>query len=60
MKLILDKEESVEISFMGGDGEITVRFGPTYIAVVADLPDSKGREGVIYFEDFTPCETKEN
>lgn len=35
------------------DGEIFVEFTETNIRVLTDWPDSSGREGVLYDEDFS-------
>lgn len=62
MKIELKPGEHVMIHFEDTDGEITVSFGdkdnasvslPAGIVVHADLPDERGREGIIYHEPFS-------
>lgn len=56
MRIVLSAGERVVVTFEGTDGEITVTFGDggSLVRVEADLPDSSGREGVIYEEDESP------
>jgi hypothetical protein len=47
--------QSVSIQFAETDGEITVSYGARIddaVTVEADMPDSYGRTGIIYREDF--------
>lgn len=64
MIVMLKPGERVQIQFLESDGELVVEFdvdGDGHLRVLADLPDSSGREGVIYDEDFsrTPLEAME-
>lgn len=52
MKVELNPSESVTVTFAESDGEIKVAFCETAIRVEADLPDTEGREGIIYEEIF--------
>jgi hypothetical protein len=52
MKIELRPGERVSVVFEGTDGEIVVRFGEDALEVVADMPDTTGREGVIYSEEW--------
>jgi len=47
MHIELKAGEQIEISFK--DGVITVAYGETVASVHADLPDTHGRNGVIYW-----------
>ena len=53
MRVVLKPNESVDITFEGTDGVITVSFarGGMTVQVIADLPDSTGRVGVNYEEN---------
>lgn len=56
MQIQLSPGELIDVTFEGTDGVITVKFdfeGDQKVSVEADLPDSSGREGVIYMEDFS-------
>lgn len=47
--------QSVSVCFADSDGEITVSYGsriPDALTVEADMPDTYGRGGIIYREDF--------
>jgi hypothetical protein len=46
--------EKVKIRLRGTDGEFVISYGETALTITADLPDSQGREGVIYSEQFNP------
>ena len=52
MKIVLNPGEKIEVEFAESDGCITVEFTQTSISVNADMPDTAGREGVIYLEEF--------
>lgn len=52
MKVILQPGEKVEVEFADSDGQITVEFNEADITVLADLPDTEKREGIIYQERF--------
>lgn len=45
---------TVDANGLENDGEIFVEFTETNIRVFTDWPDSSGREGVLYDEDFGP------
>jgi hypothetical protein len=57
-KVELEPGEQVTVTFKDSDGEITVEFREDALLVTADLPDSSGREGVIYEERFTVTQCK--
>lgn len=52
MKIELEVGETVTVTFKDSDGEIKVLFGDALIQVSADMPDTQGREGIIYQENF--------
>lgn len=55
MKIELGPGEKVEVIFEGTDGVITVDFnsdGDDSLSVHADMPDTNGREGIVYCELF--------
>lgn len=52
MIVVLDLDESVTIQFKDSDGSFTISFEPNRIIVEAELPDTQGREGIIYEEVF--------
>ena len=55
MKVELEPGEKVAVTLSGTDGVITVSYdgdGDSKLTVHADLPDTSGREGIIYEEDF--------
>ena len=52
MKVVLKPGETLEVEFEETDGTIIVGFSETDITVSANLPDTSGREGVIYQEVF--------
>lgn len=59
-KIELKAGEKIVICFEGTDGEITVDYdsgGNQRLSVYADMPDTLGREGLIYLEDFSSEET---
>lgn len=53
-KVELEPGEQVTVTFKDTDGGITVEFREDALLVTADLPDTSGREGEIYREDFNP------
>lgn len=53
MQVTLCPGEYVDVTFAETDGTIRVAFLETAIFVNADMPDSTGREGQIYREDFS-------
>ena len=62
MKIELAPGETLVVSLKDSDGTFTVKFGESAVTVEADMPDTKGREGVIYEEAFRsweefPCPT---
>lgn len=48
----IGQNESVRIKLRETDGEFTVSYGKRVLRVTSDLPDTKGRKGVIYEEQF--------
>lgn len=59
--IVLRQGQRVCIEFHETDGEIVVDYdsaGDSKLSVVAELPDSEGRSGLLYCEDFsmTPAE----
>ena len=49
MYIELDPGEQIEISFKDTDGVITVAYGLKVTSVHANLADTQGRDGVIYW-----------
>lgn len=54
MKIELKQGERITVTFADTDGEIEVSYGENNLTVTADLPDTTGRQGVIYEEVFGP------
>jgi len=52
MKVTIAKGESLIVNLEGTDGEFIITYGQSVLSVTADLPDTDGREGVIYSERF--------
>jgi hypothetical protein len=52
MQVVIKKGEAVKIGFLDADGVITVTYGKQRLKVHADMPDSSGREKVIYEEIY--------
>ena len=52
MKVVLKKGESVDIAFEDADGSLRIGYGHTKVFVKAELPDTQGRQGIIYEENF--------
>lgn len=52
MKIVLKQGDRLEVCLEGTDGEFVIEYGDSTLTVTADLPDSDGREGVIYSERF--------
>ncbi len=52
MKIELKPGERITVTLEGTDGEIEVAFNESDVRVTTDLPDSSGREGIIYQECF--------
>lgn len=52
MKVVLRPGERVEIELADTDGRFVVAYGRATLRVTSDLPDTKGRKGVIYEERF--------
>jgi hypothetical protein len=55
-RVVLSPGQRVVVEFEGTDGQIGVDFdsqGDSKLEVTADIPDSSGRTGVIYCEDFS-------
>lgn len=53
LKVTLEPGDKVAIAIEGSDGMFTVEYGATNVTVEADMPDSTGREGVIYDESWS-------
>lgn len=61
MIVVMKPGETLLVQLHESDGEIKVEFdvgGDGHFRVTSDLPDTSGRDGVIYDEDFslTPME----
>ena len=52
VNVVLEPGEKVKITLRDADGEFTVSYGPSELTVESDLPDTEGRVGVIYNEQF--------
>jgi hypothetical protein len=55
-RVVLSQGQRVVVEFEGTDGQIEVDFdsrGDKKLEVTADIPDTSGRSGVIYCEDFS-------
>ena len=52
MKIELSPGELLMVTLQGTDGMFTIEFGERELTVSVDLPDTEGREGVIYSERF--------
>jgi hypothetical protein len=52
MEIVLKKGESIDIMLEGADGRFRFTYGYTRVDVRATMPDSQGREGLIYREQF--------
>lgn len=52
MQIVLKKGEQISVVLEDTDGEFIIEYGEESLTVVSDLPDSSGREGEIYREDF--------
>jgi acyl carrier protein len=54
MRIELAKNDKLEVSLEGTDGLITIHFDDEKqkFTIHADLPDSSGRVGIVYQEDF--------
>jgi hypothetical protein len=52
MQVVIKKGEAIKVGFLDTDGNITVTYGKKRLKVHADMPDSSGREKVIYEEIF--------
>ena len=48
----LKKGESITIVLQDTDGEFKITYGSSLLTVKVDLPDDKGRKGIIYQERF--------
>lgn len=56
--VLLDQFQSVSVRLDGTDGEFTITYAGEELKVEADLPDSSGRQGVIYSEKFGSSPSK--
>ena len=52
MRIELASGDTLSVVMEGTDGEFKVIWGENVLQVTADLPDSSGREGVIYEETW--------
>ena len=52
MKVEIKQGETVLLTLAGTDGQFTISYSSTALTVRADLPDTQGREGIIYCEQF--------
>lgn len=50
--IVLKPGDKITITLQGTDGEFEIEYGKTALTVTADMPDTQGREGVIYSEEF--------
>ena len=56
MKVVMKPGDKLLVEFENTDGSFEIDYdskGDYTLTVVADLPDTSGREGVIYCEDFS-------
>lgn len=59
MRVELKQGESLTVCFADTDGEFVIKYGKKKLTVKSDLPDSSGREGTIYSENFGDSFDKE-
>lgn len=52
IRIILNAGDSVEIGLADADGKFVVNYGAEELTITSDLPDTAGREGVIYRERY--------
>lgn len=52
MRVVIAQGDKLVVQLEGTDGEFEIEYGSRALTVKADLPDTKGREGVIYSERF--------
>lgn len=52
MKVLIAQGETLEISPADSDGTFTISYGDGHLKVEVDMPDTAGREGVIYDEHY--------
>lgn len=52
MKVAIFPGETLEIEVGNADGIFTVTYGEEHLTIEADMPDTSGRMGVIYDENF--------
>jgi hypothetical protein len=61
--MVLPAGTKVDIEFGGTDGRLTVDFAhdePNRLFVHADMPDTEGREGIIYMEEWDDSPDEED
>ena len=52
MRVEIKQGESLTVCLADTDGEFVIKYGKNKLTVKSDLPDSSGREGTIYSENF--------
>ena len=53
MRIFVAPGDELIVNLEGTDGEFKIRYSPTSLSIEADLPDTQGREGLVYEEVFT-------
>ena len=51
--IVIRPGQSVRVVMHETDGEFLIKYGEEMLTVETDLPDTQGREGVIYCEDYS-------
>jgi hypothetical protein len=52
MRIELNRGQQLVVGLADTDGEFIITYGPRNLTIESDLPDTSGREGVIYDENF--------
>lgn len=52
MKILIKEGDDLRVELEDSDGSFTISYRDGALTVNAELPDSEGREGVIYHEDY--------
>lgn len=50
--IVIGPGESVNITLKDADGQFTVAWTDKELLITANMPDTQGREGIIYREEF--------
>jgi len=53
LTIVMGPGNRIVIGFEDTDGHISIEYGEKALRVIADLPDSSGREGCVYEENFS-------